>query len=356
MTSTAVLRTPPASTSRRNDYISLRPPRGGKEKDLRREASLSPTISMQRVKSPPERSFGDSPSQPSPSPLSRRVLFERGSNRQYDSDDDDDDEPSPSLTRLHSPFASHCASPFLGAWASHGSQPTPSGQPIEDDEGPFLISKAKTTPRNHTHPAVPRNASSRTPSFAKLIFTPSAPQKQALVTLSPLRRVSRPRAPQTPAETEWHLGRQTDSMKKLSIGEDDHLGRQPKYQVTNSSTKDQESSPSPISRRRGRKRLFNGNELPRASGGIFETLVDTPVASSFHIPEPPSPTTRLKSSTDAIFGPPAHTSPGSYIKSPPLNITLTGSPAVTPVRNSSPKLTLDLIAKKYRPRDSGIGG
>ena len=335
MSSTAVLRTPPASTSYRNDRISLRPP--GKE---RRENSLSPTL----VRSPLDRSFSDSPSQPSPSPLRKRVLFERGSSGQYDSDDDD--EPSPSLNRLHSPFTSRCVSPFLGAWASRGSLPLPSNHPIEDDEGLFLISKPTTMPtRTPCHLSAPRSVANfhslapGTPSYANLILTPSAPKKQPLVALTPLQ-TSRPRAPQTPAETEWHLGRQADSMTKLSLcEEDDLIGR---------SVKEQNSSPSPISRRRGRKRSIDGKELPRARGEIFETLADTPVATSFHILEPSSP---VKSSATPFSGPPIRPTPGVL-----LSVTSRERPAPSRSQSASPRLTLGPIAKKYRPRDSGVGG
>lgn len=353
MSPTAVLRTPPASTSYHRDRISLRPP--GKEKNFRRENSPSPTASIriQHAKSPSDRSSNDSPSQLSPSPLRQRVLFERGSSGQYDSDDDD--EPSPSLNRLHSPFTSRCASPFLGAWASRGSLPLSTTQPIEDDEGLFLISKTTATPtRTPTHPtrsiANYDTLTTKTPGFTNVILTPPAPKKHAFAPLTPLQ-ISRPRAAQTPAETDWHLGRQTDSLTKLSLGEEDgHIGRyKTKSRALNTSIKQQDSSPSPLSRRRGHKRSIDGIELPRAMGGIFETFVDTPVATTFHVLEPPS-TAKLKPSTPA-FAPPIQPSPGSF-----LSATSTEGPAPVKSRSSSPKLFSGPIAKKYRPRDSGVSG
>lgn len=359
MSSTAVLRTPPTSTSYRSDYISLRPPRGGKEKDFRRQNSPSPTasISIQRVKSPPERSFGDSPS---PSPLRKRVLFERGSNGQDDSDDDD--EFSPTLNRLHSPFASRCASPFLAAWATNGSYPKPVNQPVEDDEGLFLISNPTTTPTlTPTQPPIPPGCTANfhtltagTPAFAKLTFSTPAQKGQAFPTLSPLQS-SRPRVPQTPAETEWHLGRQAQSMVKLSLGdEDQHQRYKTKHRATNISVKDMDSSPSPISRRRGRKRSLDGNGLTRAKGEIFETLTDTPVTTSFHIPEFPS--VKHESSTPTFFGSPIKSSAVSSANPPLLSVTSTHGPAGVQSSSPSPRLTLGPIAKKYRPRDSGVGG
>ncbi|KAF8585991.1 kinase-like protein [Ramaria rubella] len=373
MSSTAVLRTPPASTSSRSDFISLRPPRGAKEKDFRCENSPSPRISpttfvsTHRFKSPPERSFGDSPSQPSPSPLRKRVLFERGGNGQCDSDEEE--EPSPSLNRLHSPFASRCASPFLGAWATHSPKVAPNNQPVEDDEGLFLTSKPITTPtctptRAPNHSAVPWNPGSvanhqtvtaGASGLSKVILTPSAPRKHTFIALSPLHS-SRPRIPQTPAETEWHLGRQAESMTKLSLDDDENLLGSYKLNHRISNVfKEPESSPSPISRRRGRKRSFDGAELPRARGEIFETSTDTPIVSSFHIPDFPSPATKLKCSATAFFGPPIRNSPAPSTKPPMLSVS-TPSDAVARSRNSSPKVALGSIAKKYRPRDSGVSG
>ena len=362
MTSTAVLRTPPASTCA-SDYVSLRPHRGGKERDFRRDNSPSPTASLlnHRVKSPPDRSFVDSPTQPSPSPLRKRVLFERGSTAQCDSDDDDD--PSPSVNRLHSPFASRCASPFLGAWGSHGSKILPSAQPIEDDEGLFLTSKTLTTPtRTPTRPSLTHNGPASNhqtltagmSAFPTLILTPPPPKKQLFPVLSPLQPPQfLARAPQTPAETDWHLGRQAESMTKLSLGDDEghYKGRNNSAGNLNK----EEPSPSLASKRRGRKRSVDGNELWRSRDGIFETSTDMPPAVPFQVPESPSPVTRLKSSATSFFGPSILSSPGSVAKPLHLGVTTKGFKG-TLSRSSSPNPSVGPIAKKYRPRDSGVGG
>ena len=148
-------------------------------------------------------------------------------------------------------------------------------------------------------------------------------------------------------------------MTKLSLdGEDDHESDKSKHRIANISIKEQESSPSPspMSRRRGHKRSFEGNDIPRARGEIFETLADTPILSSFHIPEHPSPTAMPKCSPTVFFGASIRPSPDSCVKPSLLSGTSTQSPVATLSRGSSMRLKLEPIAKKYRPRDSGVGG
>ncbi|KAF8514239.1 kinase-like protein [Hysterangium stoloniferum] len=186
--------------------------------------------------------------------------------------------------------------------------------------------------------------------FATLLLTPG--REQPFVALSPLP-ASQPRIPHTPAETEWHLGRQAESLTKLSLGDVDYLGRKIKSRVI-ASRKEAESSPSPIPRHRGRKRSFDGKELPRAKGELFETFADTPVATSFRLPDTPSPVAKLKCSATAFFGPSIQPSPTPSIKPSQLNVTT--APLTVRSQGPSPKSSTEPIAKKYKPRDSGLGG
>ncbi|KIJ49445.1 hypothetical protein M422DRAFT_27812 [Sphaerobolus stellatus SS14] len=349
MSSIAVLRTPPAptSSSRRNDYLSLRPSRGtGRDSRQHIPAPVS-ILPKQKSQTSREYSFAGSPTPVSPSPLRRRNLFQQDPT---DYSDSDDDEQSPSLNRLpSSPFNSHCATPFLGGWATRAPKMAVSNQPIEDDEGLFLV--------NNTTAAVSKtpfqnNTSARSETVSRLTSTPAPKKRPSFITLSPLPP-SRPRIPQTPAETEWHLGRQTESMVKLSLGDPD-ASRQSKFkQRSAASLKDPESSPL---HNRGQKRSLDGNELPRGTGNIFETVAETPVVPSFQIPDTPPSAQKVACSPSLFFGPSVHPSPTVPIKGRHLAVPPLEAAETIRSRSVSPKSSSERIAKKYKPRDSGIAG
>lgn len=265
----------------------------------------------------------------SPSLFRKRILVQYGGSEQSDSDDDDDDDlESPSSRRRRSPFVSQCASPFFGAWGTREPKESTSNQPILDDEGLFLVSTAVSTPvKNPTHPRTRTPSHSATPAFPRL---------------SPLP-IIQTHYPQTPAETEWHLGRQTESMTKLSL-RDDHGPKRSK--LRNKLTLNQfKSSPSPTSRYRGRKRSFDGNELPRTMGDLFESSSETPITTTFRLP--------------------GNNLTTPYLPVPAFDSLISSSPCCTPASlklndhteaSSKPEMEPIVIPKKYKPRDSGIAG
>lgn len=257
----------------------------------------------------------------------KRIPVPYGGSEQSDSDEDDDDDPeSPSSRRRRSPFPSQCASPFFGAWGTREPKESTSNQPILDDEGLFLVSTAVSTPvKNTTQPRTRTPSHSTTPAFPRL---------------SPLPFVQT-HFPQTPAETEWHLGRQTESMTKLSL-RDDHGPKRSK--LRNKLTLNQfKSSPSPTSRYRGRKRSFDGNELPRTMGDLFESSSETPITTTFRLPGSNLTT--------------------PYLPVPTFDSLISSSPCRSQtslksnVHTEAPsKSEVEPIPKKYKPRDSGIAG
>lgn len=338
MSSTAILRTPPAPTSRRNEYLSLRPARGlVKEND--RDTSLTPVPLFSKSKAQASKEYlaVSCSSRVSPSPLRKRALFQQNAS---DCSDSEDEEMSPSLDRSRSsPFSSRCASQFLGGWGGGRVAKHPM-RPIEDDEGLFLVN----------------GTSSSHQSSAKIVAATPAPKKRpSLATLSSLPQ-SRPRVPQTPAETEWHLGRQAESMTKLSLGDDEEepLPNNKFKQRLAAASKAPESSPSVY--RHSRKRSFEGNEIPRTKGFIFETVQDTPVAPSFHFPDTPPSMRKVACSPTLFFGPSIHPTPVAVANANHLAVPSVASSEDVRCRSVSPKSSSERIAKKYKPRDSGVAG
>ncbi|GJJ06481.1 hypothetical protein Clacol_000673 [Clathrus columnatus] len=274
----------------------------------------------------------------SPSSFRKRILSQYDGSEKSDSDEDDPDSPS---TRRHrcSPFAARCASPFLGAWAGRELKESTSSQPVVDvdEDGLFLSSKAAITPiRGSTFPRAQTSSGARSaiPVFPRL---------------SPLPIVAT-QYPQTPAETEWHLGRHTESMTKLSL-RDDMKRAKVRNKVPWCHLP---SSPSPTNRYRGRKRSIEGKELPRAMGGLFESFAETPTAASFCLPNNnmiasqsslfPTPSRPLLSSVSTCDSP-----------MPPVSLRLQAD-TINTTEPSQSSSNVEPIARKYKPRDSGIAG
>lgn len=323
--------TPSKATTTNERYLS----RSYKQRYTRLGHTAAPTSVMRSpkyTKSPSTHTQLDS------SPLfCKRILLQYDGSEKSDSEEDDPDSPSSRGRR--SPFASRCASPFLGGWAPRELKEITSSQPILDDEGLFLASKNSATPiPTSSHPRTRPSSSGVRPAI------PTFP------CLSPLPIV-RTQLPQTPAETEWHLGRQTESMTKLSL-RDDLCPKRSK--IRNKLSLGQfPSSPSPTNRYCGQKRSLDGEQIPRAMGGLFESWAETPTSTSFRLsggelpaidsPSLPAPAFNSLVSSSMCNSP-----------MPPISLKLNMVDAQSPQPFS--KSNVEPIAKKYRPRDSGIAG
>ncbi|KZT42417.1 hypothetical protein SISSUDRAFT_41574 [Sistotremastrum suecicum HHB10207 ss-3] len=301
----------------------------------------------------------DDPLIHTPSPL-RKGLFltphDTDIEEQYEDDElDEDDSPScPVYKRLESPFASNSPSRLFSRFKSSATRSAPGKQTIfgaeeeedEEDEGAFIYSNTSPT-LSFTPSRVSRNTGTRTTLAINHLLTP-APSSTPFPVLAPLPA---PRFfPQTPAETEHSLKRQSESMTRLSLGDestdadDDEGFKIHKRRLSNS-------------RHTRRKIRTTG---PPQSKGLFQSI----------LPSTPSPPNRIKalgttsplsSSASAFFGPsisfshspptsesgrPRHIRQGSH-----SSITSSTSATSTSTGSSSKELP-----RKFRPRDSGIGG